>query len=132
MGLDKTLPENILKRMSAADRKAAGQKTAGEAQAAFVVRSEKKEQDILIQWLHLRGYPFCRARMDKKSTINEGWPDFTVFHNGKVALVEMKVPGGKLSFPQEMCIKALCAEGILVTVCYSAAEAIEWLRLILL
>lgn len=68
-------------------------------------------------------------RMDKPSTIQPGHPDFSVFlKGGQTVFVEMKVPGGVLSPEQIGRIEELRRIGHKVAVCWSALEAIEFIR----
>lgn len=94
-------------------------------------RAEIAEHETLMAWLRLHEWPFIRARSDQKSTIRKGWADFTVFHAGRCAAVEMKAPGNKPTLEQEQVLAELRREQIPVTVAYSAQEAIEFLRAVL-
>jgi len=88
--------------------------------------SEKEMHRLFANWLNLQEFLFLEARMDKPSTIMEGWPDFTVFHKGKTAFVELKVLGASLREEQAACIAALRQDGFAVAVCRSAQEAIDF------
>ncbi len=89
--------------------------------------TEKESHRIYGQWLQTQGIRFIEARMDMRSTIAEGWPDFSVFCRAKTAVfVELKMPGGRLSKEQVETLEYLKQQGFAVTVAYSAQEAIDW------
>lgn len=50
----------------------------------------------ILQWCKDQGAAYIRARSDMMSTIQRGAPDFTIFHNGRVFLIECKSKTGKL------------------------------------
>lgn len=86
--------------------------------------NEIKEQRVFSRLLSQRAIQFINPRSDQKSTIYPGHPDFTIFlPNGKTLMIEMKVPGGKLSPPQIGRIAALRSIGHQVEVAWSADEA---------
>jgi hypothetical protein len=79
MGLKSTgLPDAIVRAMSKPDRKALGLSTLEETLCAQQIRQEREMHNLFANWLRLNGVPFIHARMDKKSTIRKGWPDFTL------------------------------------------------------
>lgn len=124
------LPEHILRLMSSQDRKSLGKgaMTADEAVQKFSAKREKEMHDIFSQWLNLNGIPFIHARTDKRSTIQVGWPDFTVIHKGRAVCVEFKMPYAKIDVKQFETIDRLQREGTPVFICHNHAEAIEHLK----
>lgn len=116
--------------MSKEDRKPLGKAgvTASEAQEKWQRTEEKKIHETVKQWLNLRGIPYVHCRMDKPSTIRNGWPDFTVTYQGRAMCLEIKAAGGVLSTTQKECIAHLERTGTPVKVAYSDGEALEWLR----
>lgn len=50
----------------------------------------------ILKWCKDQGAAYIRARSDMASTIQKGAPDFTIFHNGRVFLIECKSKTGKL------------------------------------
>jgi hypothetical protein len=62
------------------------------------------------------------ARMDKKSTFTEGWPDLTFALRGRACAVELKVGQGKPTSAQSACMARLCEDGWHVAVVYSAHD----------
>lgn len=81
----------------------------------------------IIKWIHSQ-HPipaYIHARMDRKSTINKGAPDFCIFWNGKVYLIECKTRTGKRS-PDQLAW-GICAElnGFKVHECRSKEEFLQ-------
>lgn len=124
------LPDNLLRLMSAEDRRALGKggQTASEAQRKWQRGEERKLHEGLAQWLRLRGIPHVHGRMDKASTIRKGWPDFTALYGGRAACVELKAPGGRLSAEQEEVLSELAAASVPATVATTLEEAIAFLK----
>lgn len=75
---DMILPENILRCMSAKERKAigAGAMTSSEANAVYEDRLEKELHKLINGYLRQRGIVPGHQRMDKKSNMKAGYPDF--------------------------------------------------------
>lgn len=90
MNLPAVLSEGFLKAMPEEERRRLG--AAGllqEDKERMALEKERKRVDVptrdekalqrdLINWLHLHGHYFVRARMDKKTTVAKGTPDFIV------------------------------------------------------
>jgi hypothetical protein len=58
------------------------------------ILSERKLQDLINNWLLRNGFYFIRQRMDRKSTLTIGAPDFHVCNkndNGRMIGLEVKV-----------------------------------------
>lgn len=128
------IPNHILKLMPKEDRKPLGKAgfTTEEVTEIYCAKREKEMHNIFEDWLRLNQIPFIHARMDKKSTINNGAPDFTVMWNNRVVCIEFKMNGGKLSSDQQDFISLLGKSETDVFVCHMAAEAIEIIKRILL
>jgi len=98
-------------------------------------KDEAEMHDQFETWLryHAAEFPIpaVHSRMDRKSTIREGWPDFTVCWQGRVAFVEFKMPGNKPSAEQDAVAREIVQSGMTVAVCYSVAEAIAHTKRIL-
>ena len=107
---------------------AATEEPVSDAKRRWRKREEAKLHNDLIQDLQRRGWGYVHSRMDKPSTIASGWPDFTVIHGDRVALVEFKAPGGILSQAQKECIAELRLDGTPVLVTEDLGEAIKFLR----
>jgi hypothetical protein len=94
--------------------------------------AEADMHDQFATWLRYHAavvpVPHVHSRMDRKSTIREGWPDFTVTWNGRVAFVEFKMPGNKLSQAQHDVARELVQAGMQVAVCHTVAEAIAYAK----
>jgi hypothetical protein len=75
--------------------------TRAEAFAKFTVDTERKLHHLIDSYLRQRGIEPIRSRMDKRSTINVGAPDFMFAYRGKAIAMEVKLPGEKLTKEQE-------------------------------
>jgi hypothetical protein len=89
----KTLPENILRAMNPKDRLPLGKgfKTSAEAQAVCDAKSERELQNQMENWFRLNGIPAFRQRMDKKSNMPTGTPDFLCCVDGWFVAFEVKI-----------------------------------------
>lgn len=124
------VPDNILKLMAPKDRpKGNAGKTRNECEQVYSHKLEKDEHRTFSQWLSLKEMPFIHAQNHKKSTIQIGWPDFTMFHNGHAICIEFKVKGNKPSEYQIRSMDKLRKNGIDCFVCETAVEAIDRIRL---
>lgn len=132
------LPDHVLRLMSPADRAKLGPAgtLASEAQERWQKREERKMHDELGAFLRLKQIPHIHARMDQKSTIRAGWPDFTCMlrdrfcipqHHARVVCVELKAVGGVLSQAQREVIAELERAGVPVLVATSSGEAIQFI-----
>ncbi len=78
------------------------------------------------------GVFYIHARTDQKSTIANGWPDFTLIRfDGEFArccLVEFKNKAGRTSKDQDQQIAELRASGIPVLVTGDYAEALAFVK----
>jgi hypothetical protein len=126
MGVSSTcLPEHFLEKLFPEERKRLGQKTNAEAQAVYERREERTMHAHFANWLGLRQITFVESAMHKRSTIQEGHPDFTILFNNFNLCIEFKVKGGHgLSEVQKKRIDELRRCGNKVVVCYSLEEAI--------
>lgn len=82
-------------------------------------------QDAFCAYLRKRDVPFVQARRDKKSTIQVGWPDFTVFLPSHVLLIEMKTDKGVVSPEQKQCHEHLARNGYRVWLCTSVDQCVR-------
>ena len=89
---------------------------------------ERELHDTFANWCNLNGVPFVHSRTDRKSTIAEGWPDFTLLYMDKGCAVEFKRNDGVLSASQLATLDQLKFAGVPCLVTTSAMEAIEWTR----
>ena len=131
------LPENILKCMSAKDRKELHQKTASEVLEAGEAKSERELQKQIVGLLRLKGIEPLVPTFGKKTRMNTGWPDITfavqtVEHNFQTyaGAWECKLPGQKLTVDQERMAKRLKERpnGWTFAVITSVDDAIKSLR----
>lgn len=124
------LPDNILKRMDPTDRAALGKAgvTTDEALAAAEAKHERELQKQLAQLLDLRDIVFATPRMDKRSTLKVGWPDFTFVIGGKPCAWEAKIRDNKLTSEQQELHTKMRLNGWTVQVIRNVNEAIEFLN----
>jgi hypothetical protein len=118
---------NLAKLMNPADQeyyRKRGELPDPKKQARALQRNERGEQRVFSRLLHQRKIPFVNPRPDQKSTIAEGHPDYTIFlPHGRLLMLEMKVPGGRLSPQQIARIEELRAIGHRVEIAWSADAA---------
>lgn len=127
---DLLLSDNFLRCLTPEQRKQSGlPKLFSEILTERQPKLEIKElHQPFIQWLRLNEVPFLYSNPRKKTTIRVGWPDFSVFKNGRTAFVEFKRPGGVISTDQEKVISELSDGGFPVIVSTSLGEAIFLVR----
>ncbi len=126
------LPENILRCMSAEDRathaKAVGHPNAGktseELREAAIKKDERTAQKEIANYLRLRGLQFINPPMNKKSTLPEGWPDFTLAFRGHPMAFEVKVWGQKPRPEQIERHEKMREDGWVVHVVNSVADVV--------
>ena len=94
----------------------------------FSRKTEKQIHHTFEAWLRLNEIPFIHSRMDKKSTIRVGWPDFSIFYEGKTVFVEFKQAGGVLSPEQITVSSELISDGFQVSFKTEPGEAILWTK----
>ena len=85
------------------------------------VDRERKLHEEIMEWCDGQWprWKYCHSRMDMKSTIQVGWPDFTVFGPHPLCiLVECKKKDGKLDDAQRDTIAELKRLGWEVKVAY--------------
>ena len=99
---------------------------ASPAQERWQAGEEKKLNELVTIDLRRRGAYVLVSRTDQKPTIRRGHPDLTVMHLGRVACIELKARGGRLSEHQRECIADLERAGVPVLVSYSFQESIQF------
>jgi hypothetical protein len=113
--------------MGEAQRRTLNAPTQAEADDAGAKKAEKAIHVLFESWLMLNELDYVHARMDKKSTIKAGHPDFTIFGpKGTTVFVEIKVPGKTLSVDQMAVMLSLLRKGHHYMVCHSDVEAINF------
>jgi len=133
--MSRVISPNFLKLMSVEQRRQFGKAGLTEEEALLkeITRTERGEHKIFLSWLMLKGIPRIHSRMDRRPTIEEGWPDFTVFYEGITLFFEFKVNRRKrtkdltkdLTKKQEQWIGLLRECGFEVFLIDTAKEAIE-------
>ena len=128
------LPENILSKMTAADRATlpggpnAG-RTAAEAGAKYQAGEERiLQRDVANFFRHVRGLWYRCNAMNKKTTGRVGEPDFIGCYRGRFFGIECKGPGGRLSSEQAAELAAIRDAGGVAVVAFAVSDAQGTLR----
>lgn len=87
---------------------------------------EKKLNQLVVADLRRRGIFVIVSRTDKASTNQVGLPDIVACLYGRVAMVELKANGGRLSDRQIACHFDLTMSGVPVVVAYNFDDAINF------
>jgi hypothetical protein len=87
--------------------------------------TEKQFHRDFEKWLRERRIPFVTARMDRRSTIGNGKPDYCVTWMNRCVYVELKTAKGRLSPAQIKEIEYIRRSGNTVEVARGMAEAKE-------
>lgn len=90
---------------------------------------EKEIHNGFIAYLRKNGLSYSHHRMDRKSGIAVGFPDFCLVHCNRALLIEVKTPKGKLSSAQDDMIAKLAKNGTVTRVCRSVEDCVrtvEW------
>lgn len=129
------IPPHVLRLMPESERPKGAllpEERAEAAASAADAKLEKEIQNRIEGYLGTKGVPCCRPRMDKKSHIRKGWPDFTFSYRGRFIGAEVKTPENSLSDDQKEALKAIRAapsSGLGVVV-RSMEDVVELLRII--
>lgn len=89
---------------------------------------EREIHETIEQDLNRRGVPYVHSRMDKKPTIREGWPDFTLSILGRPIAIECKLPGQDLSAVQREVMLEMVSHGWNYHVARSQAGALDLIK----
>jgi len=139
------LPEHVKRMIDHAQRQSLGIRTNDEVAARVHTYNERKLHAELRQLFNLKGIAYLEARMDRKSHMTKGWPDFTfavllqkpnkMDPTGLTCVPipcawECKVGSARLKPEQEEMLRRLQAEpnGWRVKVIHSLQEAVEELK----
>jgi hypothetical protein len=87
--------------------------------------TEKQFHRDFEKWLRERRIPFVTSRMDRRSTIGNGKPDYCITFMNRCRYVELKTSKGRLSPAQVKEIEYIRRSGNTVEVARSLPEAIE-------
>ena len=106
-----------------------------EHQAAAQVKLEKELHNQFSAWLrmHDRVFQFNDSAMNKRSTMVEGWPDYTVLYKPEasdkplVCLIELKIEPIRFKESQRRKFSELMAAGITVNICTTLKDATDCL-----
>jgi hypothetical protein len=120
------LPSKVLRSMRREDQACYGK--AGplreEAVGTANHRSKIEEHRIFLNWCKLNGLPRIYSRLQRRVTIELGWPDFSVFYGGLTIFFQFKI-ATRLSRDGELTIGVLREVGFEIFIVNSAAEAIS-------
>jgi hypothetical protein len=128
------LPDAALQCVDPAIRKTMGKagKTAAECREIAVAKSERELQGQIQNLLLLNGVKFpVRQRMDRKSNLTIGCPDFLFCHAGTAHAWEIKMPGEKPRPEQVKAMAEMTADGWRCAVVTSIDQALAILRVTL-
>lgn len=103
MKIQGLIPEHILKRIPADVRSKMGKagRTIDECQQVAMARDEKHLQGQIEGLLRRSGVWFARQRMDRKSNLRIGVPDFLICLDGRFVAWEIKHDEGKTTPEQD-------------------------------
>jgi hypothetical protein len=93
--MNSLLPDRFLRLMSASDRAAIKQRTAEETAMRAEAKDERTLQEQICCLLRRGEIPYIRPAMFKKSTLPQGWPDFTFAYHGFPIAWECKIGRNK-------------------------------------
>src|SRR5690348_16200205 len=93
--------------------------------------TESQIHNQFVAWLRKHEIPYLRHRMDRKSGIQTGWPDFTVLWMSRVVCIEIKTSKGRVSNQQHRVIDFIRRTGNRVEICRSCEECVEAVKNIL-
>jgi hypothetical protein len=122
------IPENLLRLMSPKDRRQYGRGgwTAEDVHARVDLRLERKLHAEFSGFLRRHEFHLViHADPRRKSQLPAGWPDFTIFHEGKTLLLEFKTSQNTLSEIQKEVIASLLKEGFTVLVLRNYPDAVD-------
>lgn len=87
--------------------------------------TERHIHDGFIAYLRKNRLSYVHHRMDRKSGIAEGWPDFTIVHCNQALVIEIKTPKGRLSKKQEEVIADIRRNGTGTVIARSVPECVQ-------
>lgn len=127
MKISDPIPENILKRLPDSIRKKMGKAgmTIAEALSSAEAKSERQLQDQIASLLTRSGVWFARQRMDRKSNLRVGTPDFLLCVDGKFVAWEVKLPSGATTLEQDHELEEIKKCGGTALVIRSYREAMD-------
>lgn len=114
MGIDiKSAPESFKTKLSSSERKVLGKHgwTKQECKEAYEAKNEKELQEQIVAWLDIERIYYVRPRMDKRTTVRHGTPDFIVAVSGIFLAIECKTSTGRVSSDQDREIQAIKESG---------------------
>lgn len=123
------LPESVKRYMPTEERRRDKHlRTIEDIESDTAIKEERDMHEKFMQWLNLNEIYYLQSRMDKKSTIRKGQPDFCITHQGYAVHIEFKYGDNIPSEAQITCIGDIMRGGTPVHVCFSVADAIAKTR----
>lgn len=123
------LPQNIVERMTPADRAALSQKSSAELREAAIAKDERQLQNQIANYLRLHNIWFAQSRMDRRTSNTVGTPDFLFCYEHYFVAWEVKCPWSQnLRAEQAKARDGIMAQGGDWRLITSLAEAQEHLR----
>lgn len=131
-----TLPDNVLSKMDATERKRIGKagRTTAQIVEANTIKSEKELQRQCVALLRLRGIFVIVSRMDRKTSNQVGTPDliFSLMREnvviGRPCAFECKLKGNKPTPEQEKVMGQMASNGWTVRVIHTVEQMRDELR----
>lgn len=123
----KSLPDRVRQLMAPEERKAKQLPTNEDATRKACDKSEKEMQATIEAFCRQKGWPCYRSRMDRKSTMPVGTPDFLICINGRFVALECKQPPNRPTEEQSREIVSINLNDGTAIICESSAEAIDTL-----
>ena len=124
------LPNNILVRMSPADRKQLGKAglTAAECAEKAAVKNERELQKLIANELLRNGIYYTQSATHKRTTNALGTPDFIFCVKGQYCAVEVKHGNGKVRPEQSFALSEIRLNGGRAEVVHSFQEFASFLK----
>ena len=125
-----TLPDNVLTKMDATERKRIGKagRTTAQIVEANTIKSEKELQRQCVALLRLRGIFVIVSRMDRRTSNQVGTPDLLFAINGVPHAFECKLKGNKPTPEQEKVMGQMASNGWTVRVIHTVEQMRDELR----
>jgi hypothetical protein len=118
------VPPNIVRLMSAEDRKAHGILTPEEESQRANLVVEREIHHQFSGWLYRHGFEdYYHSDPVRRPTIKAGLPDFGVYRDSRIIWIEFKVPPNGLTQSQEECFERMGRNGNIIMIANSSSEA---------
>jgi len=127
MKLPTVLSQKFLQAMPEEERRRLGKAgiTQAEAEAKYAAGQERKLQDMIANYLTLKGFWFCHSRTDKRTTQRRGVPDFVICAYSLFLACEVKCTGQTLTQEQAREANKIRASGGAFVIAYSLQDLVS-------